>query len=224
MLKSLITLAVVLALAAVPASASASDVSATHAYIQANFKLAQASVARIPAGQAADEALIHKLASECPRAGAGAPISAASFPMSEEVAVALWSVSWVKGAASIRAFGRTVKRLRWSNPRVTSIARRYAADLNEMATIPLPDLCGDVRAWTATHFQVVPASIVALDKRVLAIEPQIVPQSLLAPFERGSDRAIVARTQSLETKFAEAEFTKGQDDLIRATEALGLPE
>jgi hypothetical protein len=199
-------------------------VSATHSYIQANYALARAAVARIPAGQAAIAALIDRLRSECPRAGAGAPISNASIPMSEEVAVALWSVSWATGGASIRTFVRTVKALHWSNPRITRIARRYAASLSEMDTIPLPNLCADVRAWTATGFQVIPPSITSLDARILGIELETIPARLLAPFERGGDRALVARTESLERHFAEAEFTKGQDDLIRATETLGLPE
>jgi hypothetical protein len=208
-----------------PAGAqAASDVAATHAYIQANNTLARAAVARIPAGQAAIDALDHKLAAECPRAGAGAPINAASFPMSEEVTVALWSVSWATGARSIAAFAKAVKPLHWSNARITRIARRYATSLQEMATIPLPSLCTDVRAFAASGFKVVPASIIALDKRVLAIELETVPQKLLAPFERGGDRAAVARTEALEHKFAEAEFVKGQDDLIRTTELLGLPE
>jgi hypothetical protein len=208
-----------------PAGAQAAgDVAATHAYIQANNALARAAVARIPAGQAAIDALEHKLAAECPRAGAGAPISSASFPMSEEVSVALWSVSWATGARSIRAFATAVKPLHWSNARITRLARRYATSLQEMATIPLPNLCPDVRAFAASNFRVVPASIVALDNRVSAIELETVPQKLLAPFERGGDRALVARTEALEHEFAEAEFVKGQDDLIRTTELLGLPE
>jgi hypothetical protein len=203
---------------------AASDAAATHAYIQANYALARASVARLPAAQAAIDALDRKLAAECPRAGAGAPISQASFPMSEEVSVALWSVSWATGRSSVRAFAKAVKPLHWSNARITRIAHDYATHLQEMVTIPLPDLCGDVRAWAASHFQVVPASIVALDNRVSAIELETVPQKLLAPFERGGDRALQARTASLEHKFAESEFVKGQDDLIRTTETLGLPE
>jgi hypothetical protein len=208
-----------------PAGAQAAgDAAATHAYIQANNALARASVARIPAEQAAIDALDHKLSAECPRAGAGAPISQASFPMSEEVSVALWSVSWATGAKSIRAFARAVKPLHWSNPRITRIARRYAASLQEMASIPLPNLCADVRAFAASNFRAVPASIVALDSRVSAIELETVPQTLLARFEPSGDRALAKRTEGLEHEFAEAEFVKGQDDLIHTTEILGLPE
>jgi hypothetical protein len=217
-------LALVVALVVPAGAQAAGDVAATHTYIRANNALARASLARIHAGQAAIDALDHKISAECPRAGAGAPISQASFPMSEEVSVALWSVSWATGAPSIRAFARAVKPLRWSNARITRIVRRYAAALQEMANIPLPNLCADVRAFAASNFTAVPASITALDSRVLAIELETVPQKLLAPFERNGDRALAARTEGLEHEFAEAEFVKGQDDLIRTTELLGLPE
>jgi hypothetical protein len=215
---------IALALTYGPASAAASDVTATHAYIQANTALAGAMVARVGAAQAATQALNRKLASECPRAGAGAPINHLSQPMSYEVAVALWSVSYGASAGPITKFGRAVKTLRWSNARITRIARKYAASLHEMATLPLPDLCGDVRTWTASQFQVVPAHVSELDRHAETIELNPVAQSLLAPFERGGDSRLAARTRGLEEKLAENEFMKGQDDLIQVTATLGLPE
>src|SRR5438132_5416415 len=132
-----------LASAASPAIASASDVTATHTYIQANYALARAGVAKINAAQAKIDAFNGKLESECPRAGAGSPVTEVSEPMSGEVAAALWSLSYGTSAGPIRAFGNAVKPLRWSNPRITRIAHAYATSLHEMATLPLPDLCAD---------------------------------------------------------------------------------
>jgi hypothetical protein len=212
------------ALAAMPAVASANDVAATHAYVQASYALARAGVARIGAAQANVEALNRKLETECPRAGAGSPINAASVPMSYEVAAALWSVSYGTSAGPIGKFVRAVRPLHWSNARITRIARGYATSLHEMATLPLPDLCGDVRAFTASHFQVIPPHVTQLDQHAEAIELEPVPQRLLAPFERGADAGLAARTRGLERKVEEAEFVKGQDDLIKMTATLGLPE
>jgi hypothetical protein len=213
-----------LVLGLLPAPAIASDASATHTYLQANYALSRASVAKIGAMQANVQALNSRLARECPRAGAGTPYSKISEPMSYEVAVALWSVSYGTAAGPIRTFAKAIKPLRWSNPRITRIAHTYATSLQAMATLPLPDLCTDVRAWTASHFQVVPANVTQLNQQAEAIELNPVPLKLLAPFERGGDAALAARNRSLEVKLAESEFVKGQDDLILVTETLGLPE
>lgn len=145
----------VLVFAMMPASAIATpqDIASTHAYIQANYALARATEAKVTPAQADVEALNQKLAGECPKVGVGSPEDAESQPMSYEVAVALWSVSYGADAAAIHTFANTVKRLHWSNSRLTHIAQSYAADLQELATLALPNLCGDVRAWKATSFR-----------------------------------------------------------------------
>src|ERR1700682_1731812 len=96
-------MAALLALALAPATARASsqDVPATHAYIQANYALARAGVARIRTGAANIQTLNRKLAGECLHAGAGSPENELAQPMSYEVAVALWAVSYGTAAAPI---------------------------------------------------------------------------------------------------------------------------
>jgi len=157
MLKRAAMIALI-ALGLVPVQASASDVSATHAYIQANYALNRGQVSLIHPGEAKIQAYNHRIATECPRAGAGAPQTDAAYPMSYEVAVALWSLAYGTAAAPIRKFVNAVKPLRWSNARLTRIAHGYATSLHELSTLPLPDLCGDVRAWAASRFQAIPAS------------------------------------------------------------------
>jgi hypothetical protein len=206
------------------ALASSGDVAATHAYIQANYSLSHASVALIKQGEARIQAYNSRLARECPKAGAGSPVTEVSQPMSYEVAVALWSFAYGTAAAPIRTFVSAVKPLHWSNPRLTRIARTYATSLHELSTLPLPDLCSDVRAWTASGFQTVPPNVAALDKRLEAIEGESIPMKLLTPYERGSDASLAARTRRLEVKLAENEFMVGQTDLIEVTQTLGLPE
>ncbi|MGH2864680.1 MAG: hypothetical protein ACRDJX_05465 [Solirubrobacteraceae bacterium] len=214
----------VVALAPVTASGAASGFAATHAYIQANYALARADVARIAKGEARVQALNSQLARECPGAGAGSPETEATEPMSYEVAVALWALSYGSDAGAIRTFLAAVKPLHWGSSRVTRIAHGYAVSLHELSTLAVPDLCTDVRAWTASGFSVVPANVVQLDKRVEAIEGRSIPSRLLAPFERGSDASVAARTRRLERKLAENEFMVGQTDLIEVTGTLGLPE
>ena len=197
--------------------------SATHAYIRANYALARVAVARIPISEARIQDFNRKLAAQCPQAGRGTPINEASQPMSYEVAVALWSLAYGADAGPIRKFLDTVKPLNWSSPRISRAARSYADELNALATLPLPDLCTDVRAWTASGFQTIPANVAALDRRVEAIEPHPVPNAWLAPYEQGADAALAARTRKLEKKISETEFEVGQDDWIQVTGTLGLP-
>jgi hypothetical protein len=213
-----------LLLAAPPALASQQDIAATHAYINANFALSRAGVARIGAAQSKIEALDRKLAGECPLSGKGTPETEASQPMAYEVAAALWSTAYGTNAGPIRTFASAVKSLRWSNRRITRLAQSYAASLTAMATLPLPDLCTDVRAWTASDFRVVPPNVAALDSRAEAIELNPVPSRLLAPYERGTDASVASSTRRLEVKLAENEFVLGQDDWIKVLTTLGLPQ
>lgn len=218
------TLLAALALAAAPAPAIASpqDIAATHAYIEANYALAKASVARIAPAQAKIEHFNGVLANECPLIGIGSPENEASQPVSHEVAAALWSLEYGTAAGPIRTFLNATGRLRWSNGAITRTAKRYASDLHQLATVPLPNLCADVRSWKASGFQVIPAAVVSLVQRVDAIEPKTIPPRLLSPYERGADASILARTKGLETKLEENEFIVGQKDWNQVLETLGL--
>jgi len=217
-------LAVALGLAPSQAIAAPQDVAATHAYIQANYALARASVALIGPVQAKIERLNGSLAHECPQAGIGTPEVEASQPMSYEVAAALWSVAYGSAAGPIRTFVAATGRLRWSNHTITRAAASYARNQREFSALPLPNLCADVRAWKASGFQVVPATTLSLDRRAEAIELNPVPPRLLHPYATGSDASVLARTMQLETKIEENEFSKGQTDWIQVLDTLGLPQ
>jgi len=225
MLRRALTAAMLaLALAPSGALASAQDVAATHAYIKANYALSKVGVSLIRKGQSNIEAFNSKLARECPLAGKGTPEDETSQPMSYEVAVALWAISYGTGSGPIGKFVAAVRPLHWSNARITSIAHGYATSLHELSTLPVPNLCADVREWAASGFHTVPAHVQALDARLEAIEGESVPLKLLAPYERGSDASLAARARSFELKLAETEFMVGQDDWIQVLETLGLPQ
>ena len=181
-------------------------------------------MARIGAAQAKIERLNGGLAQECPHIGSGSPEDEASQPVSYEVAAALWSLAYGTDAGPIRAFVKTAKQLRWRNPAITHIATRYAASLDELATLPLPNLCDTVSSWKASGFQVVSPATLSLVQRVEAIELTRIPARLLAPYERGSDKSILTRTMHLERKLEENEFVVGQTDWLQLLGTLGLNE
>jgi hypothetical protein len=218
------TLVVALAFAPANAFAAPADVAATHAYILANNQLARASVARLGVGQARIEGLIRTFARECPGAGAGSPQDEQAHFFNYEAGVALWSIAYGTDAAQIRRFANTVRGLRWSNHAITRAAQSYASSLQAMATLAIPPLCQDVRAWRANGYRTVPPQTVSLVERVEAIELKPVPQRTLAAFERGSDASIFARTVGLEKRLEESESNPGEGDLLKLLDRLGLQE
>jgi hypothetical protein len=205
-------------------TATASDVSATHAYIQANYALAKAGVAHIAASQAKVQAFNSTLAKECPGAGKGAPELEVTQPVSHEVVAALWSIAYGEDAGPIATFASKAKKLRWSSGKITRIASRYATSLHEMATLPMPSICEDVRAFTASGFRTPPARAVALVDHAESIQLEPVPARLLKPFARGSDAGVLKKTAKLEEKLEEQEFSLGQTDWLEVLATLGLPQ
>jgi hypothetical protein len=206
-----------------PAMASSQDVAATHKAIVAGYALARAGVATINVAQSKIESFNRKLARECPGVGSGTPETEASQPMSYEVAVALWSIAYGSAAGPIKTFARAVSPLRWTNARINRVAHTLIASLTGLATIPLPDLCADVRAWTASGFTTIPRQVVALDRRVEPLELPEIPWRLVAPYVRGGDAGLVAYIKRAERKIAEAEFVLGQNDWYQVLGTLGLP-
>jgi hypothetical protein len=221
----LITLLVTLAIAVAPAQALASsqDLAATHSAIVAGYSLARAGVATINIAQSRVESLNRKLAVECPGVGRGTPETEASQPMSHEVAVALWSIAYGSARGPIEKFARAMKPLHWTSPRINRVAHAFVANLTGLATIPLPDLCADVRTWTASGFTAVPRNVSELDSREERLELPEIQWTLVAPYVRGGDAGLVAYIKRAERQIAEAEFVLGQADWYQVLQTLGLP-
>jgi hypothetical protein len=222
--RSTIIIAALLALGVAPAGAIASsgDAAATHAYIEANFKLTRAAEASVAPVQTKIVAFDAQLGSECPKAGAGGPEDDESQKVSHEASDALWSLSYGADVGSIRAFAKTVGSLHWSNPNLTRIARHYAKTLEGLAALPLPNLCANVREWKASDFRTIPAATLQLDERAESLEGHTIPPRLLAPYERPADRGIVAQTTRLETRLEHTETVVGFSDWDMLLETLGL--
>jgi hypothetical protein len=172
--------------------------------------------------QAKVEALNEQLGRECPKVGEGGPETDESEKVSREATEALWSISYGAGSSSIGTFAKTVSGLRWSNPNLTRIARHYAKTLEGLAALPLPNLCENVREWAASDFRTIPAVTLQLDEQAEALEGHTIPAKLLAPYERPSDRSIVAKTARLEKKLEQTETVVGFNDWDMLLETLGL--
>ena len=218
------TFTVVLAVGLVPANASAAskDEASTHEYVVAAYAALHAVVSKWSVVEAGIHKLDLKFQAECPAIGAGSPQSENEQRLSAEVAGALWATGYHTEAKVVQKFAKAVNPLTWSNPAITRSAHRFTKALQEMTVLPIPDLCGDVRAWEATGFKTVPTDVEQYDHHVESIEIKEIPRKLLLPYELPGDKGLVARVERLATRFEELEFERGQDDWNTLLETLAL--
>lgn len=224
MSRRLIVLATALLLGFIPAGAAAAqrDESSTHAYLVANFAFLRSVRANEHAVNANIAKLNLTLAAQCPRVGSGAPQNEEAQHMSYETAGALWTTLYHTDAKLVQKFMRAVRPLRWSNSAITRIAEGYVTSLRKLATLQSPNLCSDVRAWSANGFKTIPTSTAQFDHRLEAIEGKSIPLHLLAPYERRADKILAGRAARLETQLEHTESVVGFDDWDMLLETLAL--
>ncbi|MHB1537394.1 MAG: hypothetical protein ACYCUM_01105 [Solirubrobacteraceae bacterium] len=203
---------------------TAADRASTHAYVLADNALAQASERNVPRIERLIRDYRRRLLDECGRGAAGSPQDAQAYRLDYEIAGALWSISYGTDARAIAHFARAVERLRWSDP---SIARRvgaYVKMLHGLAALKMPPVCADVRSWRASGYTQVPEHTLRFDVHVEALEPYVLPTSVLKPYLRRSDAPIARATLRLERKLLNTETVFGGDTWYALLEALDLNE
>jgi hypothetical protein len=225
MLGRLAILLTVLAAGLVPAQALAApseNVSSTHTALVAAYTALHSVVATWPGVEARLQALDRRFAAECPRAGEGSPENEPEGRVAYEVAGALWAVGYHADARIAQRFIRAVSPLRWTNPALTRRMHAYITGLREMIALQVPNLCGEVRSWSASGFQTVPASAFQYDQHVEAINVEVPSPELVAKYVQPADRQLFARVKHLAIRFEELEFTVGQRAWYHLLEILGL--
>lgn len=199
------------------------DVAATRAYIEADYRLTTTSRRHLSLSLAATHALAKRTVSECPLAGEGAYVNKASNEISEEVGGTVVAVAFHSDSAAIRAFVSAIKRLRWSNPRLTRDVRGYVVKLSNLAALEPADICTDVKAFAATGFSSAPEATLRFNKLYFAadVEVEEVPLRLLAPYEDSHGVDLLRRIKKLEAPLADAE-AKGVQDWMQIMRGLAL--
>jgi hypothetical protein len=222
---SLIGLVVVLVVGLAPGGASAAsqrDVSSTHAVLVAANSTLQSVVRTWPAMEASLHRLDRKFAAECPDVAAGSPQSEAEQHLAYEVAGALWATAYHADSKFAQKFIKAVSPLRWSNPAIGRTAQKFIKGLREMTSLPVPNLCADVRSWMATGYQTIPASTLRFDRHVEAIEVEVPSPRIVSTYVQPADRSLFAKVEHLLTRFEELEFSTGQRYWDTVLETLGL--
>ncbi len=226
MSRCVAVLIAVFALALTPATAGAAsrDVASTHTYLVASYKVLHAAVSTWSTVEASIHSLDLRFHAECPDVGAGSPQNEEDQKLSYEAAGALWATGYHTDAAIVHSYIKTVNRLTWSNPQITRDARRLTQGLREMTELQVPNICADVRAWSANSYGAAPANVKQYDEHVENIEIHEIPRNLLVPYVQTADDALRKRVEHLATRFEELEFVRGQDDWIALLEVLGVNE
>ena len=215
----------VLACGLAPSSALATpqeDATSTHTVLLAAYATLHAVLDTWPTVEASLHKVNHRFATECPDVGAGSPQSESEQKLSYEVAGALWAAAYHADSKIAQTFIRKVTPLRWTNPLITRQAHTFIRGLREMIALRVPDICADVRSWTASGYKTIPASTLQFDSHVEAIDVEVPSTKVLAKYVPAADRALFAKVERLVTRFEEHEFTTGQQAWDTLLETLGL--
>jgi hypothetical protein len=198
-----------LTLAATPAAALAgpADIAATQRYIQANYALVRAGEKQIGPSETSVKSVLSSVRDECPGAAAGSPQGEGSDKLGDELQGAMTIAGLRAVARPVAAFVHAVAHLRWSNARLTQTVSSYATKLAALSALSEPQVCADVRSWTAGGFATLPASTTSFDLEFDGADVTLgeVPAELLAPYERPAERSVLGSTTRLEAQLAEAE-------------------
>jgi hypothetical protein len=134
----------------------ATDAAATHAYLEARLAERRAAAAHPSSELNAVDALAESVKVECPAVLKDEPeparSGAAGGEISLEVSDAIFGAAERVDHAVDERFYKTVRRLRWSNPRLTKLLHDLALEQAEQSGVPAPPLCADLRFWVGSGY------------------------------------------------------------------------
>lgn len=190
-----------------PALAGSRDIAATQTYIRANYALVRASAHEIGPSEAVIKTLLRRVREECPGAAAGSLQGEGSDKLGDELQGAMTVAALRPVARAVGAFVHAVAGLRWSNAQLTRTVSAYASKLRTLSSLTAPQVCTDVRAWTASSFATLPATTSSFDLAFEGVDVALgeVPTELLAPYERPTEKAMLHSSTRLEAQLEEAE-------------------
>jgi hypothetical protein len=202
----LVSTAALAVMAGAPAQAGASNASATQAYVQANYALVRVARSNLATSEVGPVKVLGQVRRECPGVGAGSPEDTESTQMSNEVIGALVVSAAKPDLRAIGTFVHAVAGLSWSSHSLTSQIHRYVANLKTILSLPAPNLCADVKAWSTGGFHSLPAHTVSFVAKFLPawVALGYLP-SQLSGFESSGARALAGRAKPLEQQLTEGE-------------------
>ncbi len=194
------------ALVPAPALAASADVSATEAYVRANYALVSSAHAKLGVAEAILQALLHRVRRECPQVAAGSPQNVDSEQLTFELVGEMRLAATRPNAGAVTKFAKTVAKLHWSSGALNAAVRSYAATLLEQSRLAVPDVCAEVRAWAAGGFQTLPEGTQRFNRAMPEyVAMGMLPTRLIAPYVTSSQRGLLQRTRHFEEDISEVE-------------------
>ena len=205
---------------------SATDAAVTHAYLKSRLALRGAEVVHASAELNAVDALAETVKAECPAVLQDEPESASGGEISIELADATFGAAERVEHAAVERFYKTVRRLRWSNPRLTKLLHDLALEQAEQSGIAAPPLCADLKFWVGSGYTATSSATKRYLQRRNEIEGSAIPERLLAHrlsrYEDHTDQLLAKKVfpskEASSTSPAEAPFVEA---VGRVYEALG---
>ena len=204
----------VVAPASALAAARPDNRAATRAYLRA-AEAQERFFASDGPGEAAVQALVERIAGECPNALVYAPRDFDYEQIGEE-AIGIVTVTF-DGALVPRADAlsrvRVLEGLRWSDGVLTHLVRNLAAEERSYATAVPPSLCAQIAAWRESAYVALPPASSDFLEALNASEPEYfvgprgerrerVIAHLLEIYERPAERLRASRILSTERREA----------------------
>jgi hypothetical protein len=220
------------------------DVAASRAYLQALRTSLQTAVATRPASTAAANALVSTIGSECPQVLKGAPApnetglrsATGSLEASrqsrqrrrlEGELFAAVVVAWhTPERQALQTFAHALSGLQWSDQALTEAVRVQATESEEIATMAVPAVCADARAWVASGYSTLSAGTKALIKQAAARRrarkglPPVIPLLFIAASD---EKTLVAQVKKLELAQFSALLSLYRGPYRQLERELGLP-
>lgn len=184
---------------------------ATRAYLRASDAFMRTASTEMPTRIAASEARTNEIVAGCPSALTYAPRDEAFVELGAEASTTTY---WA-GAQAVRStelrFVDAIAHLRWSDRGLTGLVHAQAAEEDAVATVALPDVCGDIAAWKASAYAALPSSSTQFLARVGAIESlsfvgfteesrEAIIRRRLRRFEGPAERRAARRIERLEAQ------------------------
>jgi hypothetical protein len=155
------------------------------------------------------DALVNHVKHECPNVAEGAPpsVSSQSQKIVQEMGGTLLVTLLHNDRHAIRRFELAVAHLHWSNNKLTELVKSEAGKLEKISSITVPSLCINIRAWAASHFEILPTRTEQFDPQLRAKESGLQQTNLrlVQRYEDSKTRVLARRTRALQKRFERRE-------------------
>jgi hypothetical protein len=214
-LGSIIVAATIVAAVPSDAEAHASDVTATQAYLLAEYKFDRVVVSNLPASRRLVAAFVKKVAAECANVLVSPPRNEQLGQLVEEQLFALGIVASGSDRHSTSVFVRSIKSLDWGQRRLALLVQQRGRGVSVETDTVVPNLCVADRAWAMSDYVSLSASTKRFLEQMKASEPlakgsngfepvQNVISRLLVPYERGHTRVLARQVKHLEARLEDS--------------------